>query len=38
MHLRIIMRRGDKMICKQLSLLPTLTPFALHFEFRKCFT
>ena len=35
MLLRIIVRRGGKMICKQLRLLQTLTPLTLHFEFRK---
>jgi|GEM_PF-6377951 hypothetical protein len=35
MHLSIIVRRRSKMICKQLSLLQTLTPLALHFEFCK---
>jgi hypothetical protein len=36
MLLRIIVRRGGKMICKQLNLLQTLTPLTLHFEFCQC--
>jgi len=36
MHLRIIVRRRGKIICKQLGLLQTLTPLTLHFEFCKC--
>jgi hypothetical protein len=39
MYLRMIVRRRGKMICKQLSLLQTLTPLALHFfEFCKRLT
>ena len=38
MHLRIIVRRRGKMICKQLSLLQTLTLLALHFDFCKRFS
>jgi hypothetical protein len=35
MLLRIIVRRHGKIICKQLSLMQTLTPLTLRFEFRK---
>lgn len=34
-HLKIIVRRGDKIICKQLCFLQTLTLLALLFDFCK---